>query len=83
MMRFRSKPCEVEATQWHPGVEIPGVLEVKFTDGRSCGYAFCYTIHRQQTRIDDGDWVVTEPGDPNYHYPVKPEIFEARWEPIE
>lgn len=81
-MKFRARYAEIEAVQWFPGSEHPGVREQHFADGRSCGYGFCVTVHEQQTRVDPGDWVVVEPTNSERHYPVKPDIFERRWEPI-
>jgi hypothetical protein len=87
MPRFRKRPVEVEAAQWFPGTDIPGVFgEREATPGGNGlspegPMAFVRTIHGQVTRIAPGDWVVTEP-DGQHHYPVKPDIFEATYEPV-
>jgi hypothetical protein len=93
MPRFRSKPREVEAIQWFPGTDVPGVfvedpyrreLEVMEPDlppGLPVRY-FVVTIHRQRAYLEPGDWVVTEP-DGKRHYPVKDEIFRETYTPVE
>lgn len=53
--------------------------------GREPGGAeFFYvcTAHGQQATVVDGDYIVTEP-DGRGHYPCKPDIFEARHEPVD
>jgi hypothetical protein len=70
-VRFRSKVREIEAEQWFPGKQIPGVsVEDPY---RREGWAqdpgpppglptrhFVVTIHRQRAYLDPGDWVVPE-----------------------
>jgi hypothetical protein len=86
-MRFRSKPREIEATQWFPGREIPGVIvddpyrrnpEAQAPEQRY----FVVTIHRQAVRLEPGDWVVPE-SDGEHHYPIKPDEMAARYDPID
>ncbi len=85
MARYRKRPVIVEAEQWFPGKEVPGVTEVVYCDDNnvrhSAGYGHCVTIHGQVTRVDPGDFMITEP-DGKHHYPCKPEIFEASYEPV-
>jgi hypothetical protein len=40
------------------------------------------TIHGQVTPVIDGDWVVKEP-DGIHYYPIKPDIFEQTYKPLE
>lgn len=84
MAFFRKKPVVVEAVQFRvsdvedlPVQEWPNGI---FLD--SFGVAYVVTIHGQKTRIIDGDWVITEP-DGIHHYPCKPDIFAATYEPAE
>jgi hypothetical protein len=90
MPKFRSRPATIEATQWFPGVEHPGVrAEASYATigGRGGGSQtvrqpdnhYVTTIHGQKAYLEPGDWVVTEP-DGVHHYPVKPDVFEKRWE---
>lgn len=93
MARYRSKPREVEARQWSPGTLVPGVhvedpsgrkrenYESEGTSASPMRY-FVVTIHRQRAYLDPGDYVITEP-DGRHHYPVKPAIFEAHYEPCD
>jgi len=93
-MRFRSKPAEIEAEQWFPEKDVPGVHceEVWATIGsripgvepkrfRQPDLFYVVAIHGQKAYLEPGDWVVTEP-DGKHQYPVKPDIFAARWEPL-
>lgn len=91
-MRFRSKLVEIEATQWFPGKAVPGVqaeecwAEIGHRSGtpqrfRQPDLYYVVTIHGQKAYLEPGDWVVTEP-DGEHYYPVKPDIFAVRWEPL-
>jgi hypothetical protein len=73
MARYRKKPVVVEAVQWFPGRDVPGV----YGDGERY---YVVTIHAQRAYLDPGDWVITEP-DPRFHYPCKPDVFAATYEP--
>lgn len=86
MAKFRKKPIIVEAEQWFPGKRIVGVFgetpDIKMSDGSTFpAAAMVTTIHDQHTRIVSGDWVITEP-DGVHHYPCKPDIFAATYEPV-
>lgn len=77
MARYRSKPVEIDAEQWHPGKSVRGV----FALGVDPYVMPCViTIHGQVTPISPGDWIVAEP-DGIHFYPCKPDIFESRYEP--
>lgn len=94
MARFRSKPAEVEAVQFTgEGADPPGAQRCgcaaqcdpatgSGAECNLCGSAFVTTAHGDQIRLSPGDWVVTEP-DGRGFYPVKADIFAARWEPVE
>lgn len=75
-MKFRKKPVVIEATQWfkhgdHPDV-VPGTLSgmpvnvVRTLEG--------------DMFVSPGDWIIT--GVKGEHYPCKPDIFEATYEPV-
>jgi hypothetical protein len=73
-MKFRKKPVVIEATQWFKNGDHPAV----------------YIWYRGRPRVDTlegpmfvtpGDWIIT--GIKGEHYPCKPDIFEATYEPVE
>lgn len=77
-MKYRKKPvvAEVEAEQffqnqapWPKGVFLAGFSH------------FVITIHGQETKVVDGDWIIEEP-DRIHYYPCKPDIFEATYEKV-
>lgn len=77
MARYRSRPAEIEATLWKGGdQELPGV------ERDALGRAFVVTIHGQPVYLEPGVYIATEP-DGVHHYPIQPDIFRRRWEPIE
>lgn len=88
MLRFRKRPVVVEAVQFLPD-ENPLTA---WPDGVTpwdrghtppdMSWGYVVTIHGQQTHVHPGDWIVTEP-DGGYHYPVKPDIFEATYEALD
>ncbi len=78
----------MEAEQWFPGKAVPGVTEATWmpdggtADGSPlpCGFGYVTTIHGEYTKVAPGDWIITEP-DGEHHYPCKPDIFDANYEP--
>lgn len=74
-MKFRKKPVIVEATQLEHPATAPFGVQV----GEN-GEMWVITIHGQKTPVVVGDWIITEP-DGWHHYPCKPEIFAASYEP--
>jgi hypothetical protein len=78
-MKYRSKPSTLEATQWFPGREVPGVQFSKDVRFLADGLPFVITAHGQRAFLDPGDWVAEEPGGRG-NYPIKPDIFATRWE---
>ena len=74
--QFRKKPVVIEAVQffedrepWPDGVRgEPGVT------------AWISTLEGDMD-VSDGDWIVT--GIKGEKYPVKPDIFDATYEPVE
>ena len=80
-MKFKSKPTVIEAEQWHGPESSPmtGVFCVGNTDDWSNYYVV--TIHGERAGLSPGDWVIQEP-DGVHHYPCRPDIFAARYEPL-
>jgi hypothetical protein len=76
-MKWRKKPVVVEATQWmrhgdHPAV-VKGTLSgmpVNWIDTLEGGHI-----------VTPGDYIIT--GIKGEHYPCKPDIFLATYEPVD
>lgn len=81
MPKFRKKPVIIEAEQFFARAKVP-----PFQDKMACYFGpdgwYVVTIHGQETRIVDGDWIIPEP-DGEHFYPCKPDIFDATYEPVE
>ena len=77
-MRYRKRPLEVEAEQWFPGKQVPGV---KLFPGEREIHAYVTTIQEQQIPIKAGEWVIQE-GDGVHAYPCDPTVFEKIYEPV-
>jgi hypothetical protein len=76
MATYRKKRILVEATQWFPGTDVPGVF------GAILDYAYVETIGGQLVKVQAGDWVITEP-DGVRHYPCDPAVFAATYERVD
>ncbi len=74
MAQYRKKPVVIEATQWHPGTEHPGV-------GTDEVGPYVTTIHGEKAHLADGDWILPEP-QPGRFYPCKPDIFEQTYDAV-
>jgi hypothetical protein len=91
LAQYRSKPKTVEAVQWFPDKDVPGVFREDPNDHSRQVYEpepapaevryFVVTIHRQRAYLDPGDYVITEP-DGIHHYPCRPDIFEEKYRPL-
>jgi hypothetical protein len=82
--KFRKKPIEIEAEQWFPGKDVPGVMLEEYEDAQSIGTCreyYVVTAHKQRVVLSRGDWVIPEP-DGRGHYPVKDDIFRATYDPV-
>ncbi len=76
MAKYHNRPAIIEAGQWFPGKDTVGVLTV--IDGVYEGKQYVMTAHSQPVFLEPGDWVVAEPDGRGY-YPIKPDIFEAKY----
>lgn len=88
MAKYRKRPVVIEAEQYQPGhvtlgVCVPGVCLKGLPEGEVY-FPHVHTIHQggHVVPIEPGDWVIPEP-DGIHYYPVKPDIFEATYEPVE
>jgi hypothetical protein len=86
--RFMKKPIVVEAEQWFPGKRVVGVWGDEgqemcpcFRVGGAHNHPHVMTAHDQIIRLEPGDWIIPEP-DGRGHYPCKPDIFAATYEPV-
>lgn len=83
-MKYRKKPVVIDAVQYIKH----GELVKGMCNSRSCYTAgnnepHVHTIHNNQiVNLEIGDFIILEP-DGIHFYPVKPNIFEATYEPIE
>lgn len=88
-MRFRKKPVLIEATQWfkhgdHPAVVgVPAGHEIEqHAYARHIIDAFGWVPTLEGGHVvSPGDWIIT--GVKGEHYPCKPDIFAATYEPAE
>jgi hypothetical protein len=86
-MKFRKKPVVVEAEVYKPGMEDGQEYtfwdRFKFRFGIINGMATKPYINTLEGKhyISQGDYIVT--GIKGERYPVKPDIFETTYEPVE
>ena len=87
MSKFRKKPIVVEAwqhTTYGTGMftKTKGVCQSHSCYGQN-PFMHVHTIHNGQIcAVQEGDWIIPEP-DGIHFYPVKPDIFEVSYDPIE
>jgi hypothetical protein len=77
-MKFRKKPVEIEAIQWFKLGDHPAVM--RFRDDISESIGYIETLEGGHI-VNRGDWIIT--GVKGEHYPVKSDIFQATYEPVE
>ena len=73
-MKFMKKPVVIEATQWFKMGDHPKVFMGQLSDRPRID-----TLEGPMF-VDVGDWIIT--GVKGEHYPCKPDIFEATYEPV-
>jgi hypothetical protein len=73
-MKFRKKPVVIDATRWFKFGDHPDVAQYMNGSG------WIETLEGGHV-VTPGDWVIT--GVKGEHYPCKPDIFEATYEPAE
>jgi len=57
MPKFRKRPPEVEAEQWHPGVKHDAVQTETLHSGTKCFVV--YDGNKRRIELADGDWILT------------------------
>lgn len=81
MPLFRKKPVVISAEQYIPGARVPdGVVFRENPTSHGDGVAVIVTMEGDMT-VSAGDWVIT--GVKGEHYPCKPDIFAATYDPVE
>lgn len=86
MAKYRKKPVIIEATQWfkhgdHDKVKPPEdiFLECCLCRKLAAMHGWINTLEGGHI-VCPGDWIIT--GIKGEHYPCKPDIFEATYEPV-
>ncbi len=90
-MKFRKKPVVIEAVQWfklgdHPMVHKPITTvelhsEWERRQGLPKGSIGEIKTLEGYLLVTPGDWIIT--GVAGEHYPCKPDIFKATYEPVD
>ena len=80
-MKFRTKPCEIEAVQW-TGENLTEIL--RFTNKQNIditsGVPVIKTLEGDM-RATVGDYIIR--GLRGEYYPCKPDVFQKKYEPCE
>jgi hypothetical protein len=81
-MKYRKKPVVIEAVRWHRGVNDSEIVAFLGKDFRGLDYMGALSIATLEGEIiaSDGDYVIR--GVAGEHYPCKPDIFAATYEPV-
>ena len=74
MAKYRKKPVVIEATQWFADGDHPAVVP----HPTLAFHGWVKTLEGGHI-VTEGDWIIT--GVKGEHYPCKPEIFDATYEP--
>lgn len=89
MPKYRKKPVEIEAIQWHEGTMMMHDVLEHFgglngmganSISRPAGKLLIETLEGTMT-VSDGDWIIR--GVKGELYPCKPDIFEKTYEPAD
>lgn len=88
MAKYRKKPVEIEASQWFKDGDHPNVVPLssysdvspQITSPERERMGWIDTLESGHV-VTPGDWIIT--GVKGEHYPCKPDIFAATYEPVE
>lgn len=80
MARYKTRGHEIQAEQFFLGQPLP-FRDVGPVVSYEDGVFSVETIDGNRIPLNDGDWVILEPGSTTCAYPCRPTIFEARYEP--
>lgn len=91
MAKYRKRPIVVEAVQWFKEGDHPAVQQAdprsSFVCCDHCGHP--YTDHgwirtpQGGHIVCPGDWIIAEMNLDYGHYPCKPDVFQATYEPVD
>ena len=85
---YRSKPTEVEAIQWRGSnvaevSHFTGGFKVHLRSSQRKLLLFAGQDGAQKwVPVPVGHWIVRKPGDPTDYWPVDPDYFAEKYEPI-
>lgn len=87
MSKYRKRPIVIEAHQWFKNGDHPVVKPSAGMGDRICeacghpskAHGWCPTLEGNHI-VCVGDWIIT--GVKGEHYPCKPDIFVATYEPV-
>jgi len=89
-MKFRKRPIVIDAVQFTPDmamgwVPLPDGVVMMHRSHHPVNNVLYHHRHVIETlegdmEVEIGDWVIT--GVKGEHYPCKPDIFEATYEPV-
>ena len=86
-MRYRSKPSEIEAAHWNGHSVTKALVDL-------AGDKVGFTEHglkllagkdgaQEWVPVPDGHWIVRQPGDDSDIWPVDPDYFTGKYEPVQ
>lgn len=80
-MRYKTKPCEIEAVQW-TGENLTEILRFANTQNIdiTSGVLIIKTLEGDM-RANVGDYIIR--GLRGEYYPCKPDVFHTKYEPCE
>lgn len=87
MPTYRKNPLLVEAIQWFPEVDIPGVLRIPANKVDMSGARgiivdrperHVVNTHHGQIELAHGDWIIT--GLNGEKYPCRPDVFDKTYQ---
>lgn len=91
MSKYRKRPVVIEAMQFTHDMAmgnapLPAGVVMRARDSHPAsnqlwGHKHVITTLEGEMRVEVGDWVIT--GIAGEHYPCKPDIFAATYEPVE
>ncbi|MEM7238776.1 MAG: hypothetical protein AAF501_13275 [Pseudomonadota bacterium] len=78
MAKYRKKPVVIDAVQFNAPGDHPAVTS---DENSPTGFAI-HTLENTKIKheVTLGDWIIT--GIQGEHYPCKPDIFAASYEPV-
>ena len=87
-MLYRSKPTEIEAVQWtgRNGNDLRRFVGANVTRVKPGDHDLLLLAGKDGSQgwvpVPVGHWIVRRPGDLTDHWPVDPDYFAAKYEPV-